>query len=124
MKVRVTWMRRLRFSYSHRQSLLLAWVVGVPSSHRNEVTHHYSRDIIQLAAIQLIEQGKLALDDPDIISRYLPELNDLKILKGYKDADKPKEQQTKGQEIWEDPKGRITLRMLMTHTAGEASPRI
>ncbi|MCJ1235764.1 hypothetical protein MMC14_003735 [Varicellaria rhodocarpa] len=34
-----------------------------------------------IAVMQLVEQGKLALDDADIIEKVCPELRDIKILK-------------------------------------------
>ena len=67
-----------------------------------------------VAVMQLVEQGKLALDDPDIIEKICPELRDVKILK---DVD------TKGKPILVEKKNRITLKMLLTHT-GEMSSLI
>ena len=35
-----------------------------------------------IAAMQLVEQGRLALDDADLVERYCPELKTVRILKG------------------------------------------
>ena len=58
------------------------------------------------AAMQMVEQGKLDLDSP--ASRWVPELADAKVLTGW-DNDRP---------ITRPPKRPITLRHLLTHTAG------
>lgn len=60
-----------------------------------------------IAAMQLVEQGKLALDDADMVEKVLPELKDIKILQSISPDGKP--------ELVEK-KTRITLRMLLTHT--------
>lgn len=49
------------------------------------------------------------MDDPEIIAQHLPELGKLLILKGYSDD---------GKEILEQPKNKITLKMLLTHSSG------
>lgn len=59
------------------------------------------------AAMQLVEQGKLALDTP--ASNVIPALGEVVVLEGF-DAD--------GQPITRAPKRAITLRHLLTHTAG------
>jgi methyl acetate hydrolase len=61
------------------------------------------------AAMQLVEQGKLALDMP--ASGVIPELGEAVVLEGF-DAD--------GQPRTRAPKRAITLRHLLTHTAGFA----
>lgn len=60
-----------------------------------------SKPITSVAAMQLVEQGKMNLDDP--LSKYLPELKDLNIQKGDEQvpATSP-----------------ITVRHLMSHQAG------
>lgn len=65
--------------------------------------------IAGIAAMQLVEQGKLILDDADFAEKLAPELKRAKILKGFGDDDKP---------ILVEKKNRITLRMLLSHTAG------
>ena len=66
-----------------------------------------TKAITGMAAMQQVEQGKLELDKPasDVIS-YLGEVE---VLEGFDDA---------GQPITRAPKRPITLRHLMTHTAG------
>ena len=63
--------------------------------------------VTTIAALQLMEQGKLDLDTP--ISAYAPELNDLQVLKGFAADDTP---------IFEKANRAPTARELMTHTAG------
>lgn len=58
--------------------------------------------IAGLACMQLVEQGKLHLDDGEETEKLLPELRDLKVL------------QKDGSLV--EKKGKITLRMLLTHT--------
>ncbi|GHJ86336.1 hypothetical protein NliqN6_2738 [Naganishia liquefaciens] len=67
--------------------------------------------VTTVACLQLVDQGRVSLDDPEYINRYLPELAELKILKGYT---------PEGEAITVDqnPKGAITLRMLLSHTSG------
>ena len=63
--------------------------------------------VTTIAALQLMEQGKLDLDTP--ISAYAPELNELQVLKGFGVDDTP---------IFEKANRAPTARELMTHTAG------
>ncbi|KAJ6438095.1 Extracellular metalloprotease [Purpureocillium lavendulum] len=64
--------------------------------------------ITAIAAMQLVEQGKLSLDSKEDVQLYLPELSQVKVLEEDKDGNlKLVEQQR-----------RITLRMLLSHTAG------
>ncbi len=75
---------------------------------RDDIFRIYSmtKPIASVAVLMLLEDGKLGLDDP--VSRYLPELASLQVLDGGT-ADAPK---------LRAPKTPITLRMLLTHTAG------
>jgi CubicO group peptidase (beta-lactamase class C family) len=66
-----------------------------------------TKAITTAAAMQLVEQGKLALDAP--IGKLLPDLASPQVLEGF-DA--------KGEPKLRPAKGAITLRQLMTHTAG------
>ncbi|KGO56661.1 Beta-lactamase-like protein [Penicillium expansum] len=61
-----------------------------------------------IACMQLVEQGRLSLDDPDQLDTIVPELKDLKVLS--KDES--------GNFKLVAQKNRITLRMLLTHTSG------
>ncbi|KAI9660319.1 MAG: hypothetical protein M1821_009669 [Bathelium mastoideum] len=60
--------------------------------------------ITGIASMQLVEQGRLSLDDADRLYEVLPELANVKYLNDH------------GQ--LEPRKGEITLKMLLTHTAG------
>jgi methyl acetate hydrolase len=66
-----------------------------------------TKAITTAAAMQLVEQGKLALDAP--IGKLLPDLAAPQVLEGF-DA--------KGEAKLRPAKSPITLRQLMTHTAG------
>ncbi len=66
-----------------------------------------TKPIVGAAAMQLVEQGKIGLDEP--AAKILPELASFKVLTGW-DAS--------GQAITRPPKTQITMRNLLTHTAG------
>ncbi|KIM96871.1 hypothetical protein OIDMADRAFT_169650 [Oidiodendron maius Zn] len=61
--------------------------------------------IVAIAALQLVEQGKLSLDDAKQIKEYLPELSETRVIN------------SEG-KIGDVRKNDITLRMLLSHTAG------
>jgi methyl acetate hydrolase len=61
------------------------------------------------AAMQLVEQGKLDLDSP--ATRWVPDLASTRVLVGWDEN---------GQPLTRAPKRAITLRHLLTHTAGFA----
>jgi CubicO group peptidase (beta-lactamase class C family) len=67
-----------------------------------------TKAVTTVAAMQLVEQGKMRLDEP--VSKYLPQLNKLSILQGF-DA-------RNGKPILRPAKTRITLKHLLTHTSG------
>jgi methyl acetate hydrolase len=66
-----------------------------------------TKAITTVAAMQLVEQGKLALDAP--IGKLLPDLAAPQVLEGFDANGEPK---------LRPAKSAITLRQLMTHTAG------
>ena len=66
-----------------------------------------TKALTSTAAMQLVEQGKLQLDEP--IGRLLPQLAAPQVLEGFDDKGEPKLRPAKRP---------ITLRLLLTHTAG------
>jgi methyl acetate hydrolase len=66
-----------------------------------------TKAVTTAGAMQLVEQGRLALDEP--VGKLLPDLASPQVLEGF-DA--------KGEPRLRPAKGAITLRHLMTHTAG------
>jgi CubicO group peptidase (beta-lactamase class C family) len=68
-----------------------------------------TKPIVSVAVLMLMEEGKLTLDDP--VARYLPEFADAKVFAGGT-ADAP---------TLRAPKRPITIRHLLTHTAGFAT---
>ncbi|KAL7342028.1 beta-lactamase/transpeptidase-like protein [Rhodotorula toruloides] len=63
--------------------------------------------VAAIAVLQLVEQGKMRLEDD--ASKYVPELKDAKLFKGFDEDDNL---------ILEDNATPITIEMLLTHTAG------
>lgn len=66
-----------------------------------------TKAIASVAAMQLVEQGRLTLDDD--IGRVLPQLANPQMLEGFDDEGKP---------VTRPAAGPITLRQLLTHTSG------
>lgn len=66
-----------------------------------------TKAITGVAVMQLVEEGKIGLDDP--AKKYVPEIADIQVLEGF-DAD--------GEPKLRAPKSDITVRQLLLHTAG------
>ena len=66
-----------------------------------------TKPITSAAAMQLVEQGRLQLDEP--ASRWAPDLANVRVLEGFDATGKPK---------LRNPKRAVTLRHLLTHTSG------
>ncbi len=66
-----------------------------------------TKPVVGAAAMQLVEQGRIGLDEP--AAKIIPELGTVKVLEGW-DAS--------GQPRLREAKGIITLRKLLTHSAG------
>ena len=66
-----------------------------------------TKAVTTVAALQLVEQGKVSLDEP--VSRLLPKLANLQVLDGFDPSGKP---------VLRPAKTPVTLRHLLTHTSG------
>jgi CubicO group peptidase (beta-lactamase class C family) len=66
-----------------------------------------TKAIATTAALQLVERGKVQLDDD--VSKHLPQLANLDVLRGFDSAGKP---------VLSPAKNAVTLRQLLTHTSG------
>jgi methyl acetate hydrolase len=66
-----------------------------------------TKAITTVAALQLLEQGKVDLSEP--VAKHLPQLANLDVLEGFDAAGKP---------LLRPAKTQITLRHLLTHTCG------
>jgi methyl acetate hydrolase len=70
-----------------------------------------TKAITTTAAMQMVEQGKVTLDEP--VSKHLPALGSLPVLDGFDSADKP---------MLRPQKKDIALKHLLTHTSGCVYP--
>ena len=97
-------------------SILYSGAFGIRDAESNQPVNVESvfsiasmtKAISTTAALQLVEQGKLKLDEP--AARILPQLGNLKVIAGF-DA-------TTGDPILQPLKKPVTLRHLLTHTSG------
>lgn len=67
----------------------------------------FTKLVTAIACLQLVEAGKVSLDDHDAITKHLPEVVNAKVV-SRKD----------GVFMFTTPKNRITLRRLLNHTSG------
>ena len=63
--------------------------------------------VTSVAALQLVEQGKLDLED--LVEKYVPSIAKIQVLEGF---------ESDGQPIVHAPKTKATILNLMTHTSG------
>lgn len=66
-----------------------------------------TKAVVSVAALQLIEQKKLSLDDP--VEKYIPSFANLSVITGFSPA---------GDPILRPPKSKAKVLHLVTHTAG------
>src|SRR5262245_12411788 len=66
-----------------------------------------TKAVTSVAAMQLVEQGRIRLDEP--LGAHVPELAAVQVLDGFDDAGMPR---------LRPPRRPLTLRDLLTHTAG------
>jgi CubicO group peptidase (beta-lactamase class C family) len=71
-----------------------------------------TKPVTSLATMMLVEQGRIAVDDP--VAKYLPEFERVRVLTTFNDAD--------GTFETRPPARPITIRHLLTHTSGIAYP--
>lgn len=69
--------------------------------------HSMTKPIVGAAAMQLVERGRIGLDDP--AAKLIPELGRFQVMEGWDEA---------GQPRLRAPKTAITLRNLLTHSSG------
>ena len=66
-----------------------------------------TKAVTGVAAMQLVEQGKVSLDDP--AKKFVPQLADIQVLEGFDESGEPK---------LRPPKRDMTVGQLLLHTAG------
>jgi CubicO group peptidase (beta-lactamase class C family) len=72
--------------------------------------HHKYGIVLQIAALQLVEQGKLSVDDP--VSKYIPQFNKVVVLEG--------DYMSKETRPYRPAKEAITVARLLNHSSGLA----
>ncbi|WRT69885.1 uncharacterized protein IL334_006876 [Kwoniella shivajii] len=82
---------------------------GQVDEHTTTECFSQTKMITCIAALQLVDQKLVSLDSTEDVDKHLPEISRLEVLKGYDENDTP---------ILEPPKKKVTLRMLMSHSAG------
>ncbi|KAF2498188.1 beta-lactamase/transpeptidase-like protein [Lophium mytilinum] len=75
--------------------------------------HSFTKLVITIACLQLVERGLFSLDDEALIPTHLPELAEKKLFVGFADNEP-------GTPNFEDRKSSLTLRHLLTHIYGGA----
>ena len=70
--------------------------------------HSMTKAVTTVAALQLVEQGKIQLDGP--AAKHLPQLAKLDVLEGFDEKS--------GRPILRPAKTAVTLKHLLTHTSG------
>lgn len=91
------------------------WSAGVRSmdsaAPMNESTIFFiasmTKAVTALAAMQLVDRGRLSLDDE--VAKYVAYFEDIKVLDGF---------DSRGQPILREPSRRVTVKDLLTHTSG------
>ncbi|KIX09027.1 uncharacterized protein Z518_00105 [Rhinocladiella mackenziei CBS 650.93] len=71
--------------------------------------HSCTKLLTSIAALQLMEQGKLSLADP--VEKFVPRISRVQVLESFTTGDQP-------QPILRTPKSKPTILQLLTHTAG------
>ncbi|WOO79811.1 Acyltransferase LovD [Vanrija pseudolonga] len=71
--------------------------------------------ITSVAVLQLVDAGKLTLDDPAVVDKYLPDLTSQPILQKWTKDDPP-------QPVLVPRRNPITVRQLLSHTGGVGYP--
>lgn len=66
-----------------------------------------TKPVTSVAVLQLVEQGKLGLDEP--LQSYLPRFADARVLEGFDEA---------GQPMLRAARSPVTIRQLLSHTSG------
>lgn len=64
--------------------------------------------IIAVAVMQMVDRGLLDLDDPEIVSKILPEISNRKVLLGFANSESLQD------PIWKEPVNPITVLVTLT----------